>query len=106
MALHFPKSDKPSELVQKATVSETITKSVTVPDAIPESATNGKPISEPEKPASRKRGVGETVSITFRVPKDPWMRLHQLAMSEGESLQSLIWEACSAYLVSKGQLPL
>jgi hypothetical protein len=106
MALHFSKSDKPAELAQKASISETITKSATMPDAIPESTTTVKLIAETAKLATRKRGMGEIVSITFRLPKGAWMRLHQLAMSEGGSLQSLIWDACSAYLVSKGQPPL
>jgi hypothetical protein len=105
MALNFLKSGKPVASSQKTTDSEPIAESTTVPEAIPESAPPTK-TTEPAKPPSRKRGLGETVSITFRVTKDPWMRLQQLAMTEGRSLQSLIWEACSAYLVSKGQPPL
>jgi hypothetical protein len=105
MALHFLKSDKPIESNQKTTDSEPVTEPTTVPKAIAESGTSNKP-SEPAKPVSRKRVLGQIVSISFRVPKDVWMTLQHLAMTEGRSLQSLLWDACSAYLVSKGQPPL
>jgi hypothetical protein len=91
--------------VQNLAISESIVESMAPSEAVAESETSTKPIV-PAKQASRKRGSGETVALSFRVPKDAWIKLHQLAMSEGESLQSIIWEACSAYVVSKGQPPL
>jgi len=43
MAFKFLKSEKPSELIQKATPLETITESVAAFDATAESATTAKP---------------------------------------------------------------
>jgi hypothetical protein len=47
----------------------------------------------PEQPAeaqgARKRAQGETVALTVRLPRAEWARLHQLAVSEGVSLQTL-----------------
>lgn len=37
----------------------------------------------------RKRGQGETVALTVRIPRAEWVRLHALALDQGESLQTL-----------------
>jgi hypothetical protein len=105
MAMKFLKFSNPVHSVPKTAVSESIAESTAPPEAVAASETSTKPI-EPAKQASRKRGSGETVALSFRVPKDAWIKLHQVAMCEGGSLQSLIWQACSEYLVSKGQPPL
>lgn len=39
--------------------------------------------------ARRKRGSGDTVALTVRLPRGDWMRVHQLAMDEGASIQEL-----------------
>jgi hypothetical protein len=47
-------------------------------------------IAEPAKKAPRrKRGKGETVAITVRLPREAWMTLHKFAMVEGEDLPVL-----------------
>lgn len=43
----------------------------------------------PAVEGKRGRGQGETVALTVRVSRVDWTRLHQLAMSEGISLQTL-----------------
>ena len=47
--------------------------------------TNDQTLAEPR----RKRGKGETVAITVRLTRSQWERLHQFAVSEGDSLQGL-----------------
>jgi hypothetical protein len=50
----------------------------------------------------RKRGKGETVSITVRLTRSQWERLHQFAVSEGDSLQGLALRGLSLLLREKG----
>ena len=50
-------------------------------------ATTGAP--SPAVEGMRERGRGETVALTVRVSRADWTRLHQLALSEGVSLQTL-----------------
>ncbi len=60
---------------------------------------------EPEPsppPKRRKRGQGEHVSITVRLTRAQWERLHQFAISEGDSLQGLAIKGLSALLKEKG----
>jgi hypothetical protein len=52
--------------------------------------------------APRKRGKGETVSITVRLSRSQWERLHQFAVSEGDSLQGLALRGLSQLLREKG----
>jgi hypothetical protein len=48
------------------------------------------PTEQPaEATGARKRAQGETVALTVRLPRAEWARLHQLAVSEGVSLQTL-----------------
>jgi hypothetical protein len=50
----------------------------------------------------RKRGKGETVAITVRLTRAQWERLHQFAVSEGDSLQGLALRGLSLLLREKG----
>ena len=50
----------------------------------------------------RKRGKGETVAITVRLSRSQWERLHQFAISEGDSLQGLTLRGLSMLLREKG----
>jgi hypothetical protein len=50
----------------------------------------------------RKRGRGETVALTVRLSRADWERLHQLAVSEGTSIQHLSVTGLSAVFASKG----
>ena len=54
----------------------------------------------------RRRGEGETVALTVRLSKGDWMRLHQLAMSEGVSLQTLAVTGFSKILAEHGLDPI
>ena len=50
----------------------------------------------------RKRGRGETVALTVRLSRADWERLHQLAVSEGASIQQLAVSGLSKVFASKG----
>lgn len=54
----------------------------------------------------RRRGQGETVALTVRMARGDWERLHQLAVSEGVSLQSLALVGLSRVFTDKGLPPL
>jgi len=69
----------------------------------------GAQASSPEAPASktgRKRAQGETVALTVRVPRAEWARLHQLAVAEGVSLQSLALTGLSKVFAEHGLPPI
>jgi transposase InsO family protein len=64
---------------------------------------------EPETPAPdevpatpRKRGKGMLVAVTVRFTRDQWERVHQLALSEGTSIQDLAVRGLSRLLRDKG----
>jgi hypothetical protein len=67
---------------------------------------------QPRNPAAtptrgkRSRGQGETVALTVRVTRSDWERLHQLAVHEGVSLQSLALLGLSRVFTDKGLPPL
>ena len=54
----------------------------------------------------RRRAQGETVALTVRVSRAEWARLHQLAVSEGVSLQSLAIDGLSKVFAEHGLPPL
>ncbi len=56
--------------------------------------------------ATRKRAQGDTVALTVRIPRSDWMRLHQLAMTEGVSLQNMAVEGFSQILAKHGLPPI
>lgn len=70
----------------------------------------GTQASSPEGPApkagGRKRAQGETVALTVRVPRAEWARLHQLAVAEGVSLQSLALNGLSKVFAEHGLPPI
>ena len=57
-----------------------------------------------ETPAVRQRGrgKGDVVSLTVRLPRADWERVHQLAVAEGVSIQSLAVEGLSKIFIEKG----
>lgn len=57
---------------------------------------------ETPPPKRRKRGQGDQVSITVRLTRAQWERLHQFAISEGDNLQGLALRGLSALLKEKG----
>jgi len=57
-------------------------------------------------PLARKRGEGETVALTVRIPRADWARLHQLAVSEGVSLQALALNGLSKVFAEHGLPPI
>jgi hypothetical protein len=76
-----------------------------------------KPVKEtglaafaPTKPApaplaaitGRSRGKGEVVALTLRLNRADWERVHQLALSEGTSIQQLVLSGLSMVFATKG----
>ena len=53
-----------------------------------------------------RRGQGEMVALTVRLPKADWMRLKNFAMLQGETLQTLAVSGLNRELIAKGQPPL
>jgi hypothetical protein len=52
--------------------------------------------------AGRRRAQGATVALTVRLPRGEWERLHQLAVSEGTSIQQLAVTGLSTVFTAKG----
>lgn len=50
----------------------------------------------------RQRGKGDVVALTLRLSRDDWQRVHQLALSEGISIQKLTTEGLSKLFEAKG----
>ena len=71
-------------------------------------ALSDEPSSQPSdvalrpQTAGRKRGQGTTVALTVRISRPDWERLHQLAVSEGVSLQELAVRGLSQVFAAKG----
>jgi hypothetical protein len=53
-----------------------------------------------------RRGSGETVALTVRLPKADWMSLRRFAMAEGETLQTIALNGFNRELLAKGYPPL
>ena len=51
---------------------------------------------------ARQRGKGDVVALTLRLSRDDWQRVHQLALSEGISIQKLTMEGLSRMFEEKG----
>lgn len=69
----------------------------------------GVQAASPEAPppkVGRKRAQGETVALTVRVSRAEWARLHQLAVAEGVSLQSLALSGLSKVFAEHGLPPI
>lgn len=75
--------------------------------------------SEPEQPVSaeqqprptpqtnqRRRGKNPLVSLTVRLKRSDWERVHQLAVSDGFSIQKLAFDGLSNEFVKRGLPPL
>ena len=54
------------------------------------------------KLGKRKRGTAAMVSLTVRLKRHDWERLHQLAVSESESIQGLAVRGLSMVFHQKG----
>ena len=50
----------------------------------------------------RGRGKGNVVALTVRLPRAEWERVHQLAVAEGVSIQSLAVDGLSRVFADKG----
>lgn len=76
------------------------------PAAAPQSVATEAPtpVAAPAADTDRKkgRGTGDTVSMTVRLSRADWERLHQLAVSEGTSIQRLAVDGFSKVFAEKG----
>jgi hypothetical protein len=70
----------------------------------PQQAENVLTQSESASPSvkRRRRGTRETVALSVRLPRAGWERLHQLAVSEGESIQTLSVRGLNKIFAEKG----
>jgi hypothetical protein len=50
----------------------------------------------------RRRGTHATVALSVRLSRTGWERLHQLAVSEGESIQTLAVRGLNKIFAEKG----
>lgn len=57
---------------------------------------------ETAEPAKRQRAKGEVVALTVRLPRSEWERVHQLAVTEGTSIQQLALKGLSKIFAEKG----
>jgi len=64
--------------------------------------TQGQSAEAPIAERQRGRGKGDVVALTVRLPRAEWERVHQLAVSEGVSIQSLAVEGLSKLFKEKG----
>lgn len=71
-------------------------KGIATTTAIPSSNNESQPVRQ------RGRGKGEVVALTVRLPRAEWERLHQLAVAEGVSIQSLAVDGLSKVFMEKG----
>jgi hypothetical protein len=67
-------------------------------------AGSGEPA--PQAKGARKRAQGDTVALTVRLPRAEWARLHQLAVSEGVSLQTLAIRGFDKVFTEQGLPPI
>lgn len=68
---------------------------------VPEQQDQAKPAQ-----AKRDRAKGDMIALTVRVTKADWMRLSNLAMAQGVSIQALGIEGFSAVLAKQGLPPM
>lgn len=59
-------------------------------------------VPEQAETKERQRGKGDIVALTLRLSRDDWQRVHQLALSEGISIQKLAVEGLSKMFEEKG----
>ena len=52
--------------------------------------------------SERRRGKNHVVALTVRLPRSEWERLHQLAVSEGMSIQALAVRGLNRVFSEKG----
>jgi hypothetical protein len=62
----------------------------------------GTSAPEQAEAKERQRGKGDVVALTLRLSRDDWQRVHQLALSEGISIQKLAVEGLSKMFEEKG----
>lgn len=56
----------------------------------------------PQSNEIRQRGKKEVVALTVRLPRSEWERLHQLAVSEGKSIQAIAIQGFNKVFSDKG----
>lgn len=74
----------------------------------PSASTTAAPAPNQLAPAPniKRRGTGRRVGVAVRLGHEDWVRLHDLAVRERESLQGLIVAGLSELMRQKGLPPL
>lgn len=57
---------------------------------------------KPTHSKMRTRGKNESVALTVRLTRQQWERLHQLALSDGVSLQQLMLQGVRTLFLGRG----
>ncbi|EIJ37042.1 hypothetical protein [Thiothrix nivea] len=65
-------------------------------------AASSAPTADTTETKPRQRGKGDIVALTVRLSRDDWQRVHQLALSEGVSIQKLAVDGLSRLFEEKG----
>lgn len=82
------------------------TKGRAQPQAIETVDLAGKTESVPLTPLRKRRGSGEVVALTVKLPRTEWQRLRQLADAEGTTIQAIAEAGFSAVLREHGLPPI
>lgn len=71
---------------------------------VSQGAMSTEALQQPAEPPvhERTRGKSEIVNITVRLSRGDWERVHQLAVSEGTSIQRLAVQGLSRLFSEKG----
>lgn len=92
-------------MTTKRTKKESGLASYAVEKAVPQAAVAVPGESAPVAPAEKKkrgRGKGPVVTISVRLPRNEWQRLHMLGVTEGKSIQVMAIEGLSTLFVKNG----
>lgn len=62
--------------------------------------------NQAKTPTRKPRGKGGSVALTVRLKRSDWLRLHEVALSQGNSLQGLAEKGLSLVLQELGLPPI
>ena len=91
-----------------STTTSSLTRFSVKPGEVPPATTSAAPTPDhlDSAPSIRRRGTGRRVGVAVRLGHEDWVRLHDLAVRERESLQGLIVAGLSELMRQRGLPPL
>ncbi|MCR6662656.1 MAG: hypothetical protein NVV60_05785 [Luteimonas sp.] len=96
---------KPTGLAAFGAENKVVAIATTATSTADAQATTPEATALPAREA-RRRGKGPTVALTYRIDRNQWRRLHELALTEGLSLNQLIQKGINEIFVKRGLPPL